>query len=164
MNSPVKHLLCSSSVVIASLIATGSTLLAQGAPATHAEVWQNVETRWTSWAARDLEGFMGFHHPAYSGWDAAAPMHRGANATREWIRHELATIKILAHDVDAVDIKIHGEMAIVHYYFSVPAQQPGGAVHHVTGRRTDVLGRQGDRWLLLADHSSATTARSADRP
>jgi hypothetical protein len=61
----------------------------------------------------------------------------------------------LLHDVDPVAIRVHGTVAIVHYYYSRTYVDMSGERHGDTGRWTDILIRQGDRWLMVADHGGS---------
>lgn len=128
------------------------------APTSHAEVWRGVQAYWSRWAARDLDGFLALHHDAYSGWSHDGPMHRNKASTRDWVGHTLRTRQLVTYDISAVDIKIHGGVAVVHYYYSTLETQGQGEERRRVGRRTDVLMRQGERWLLIADHGSDASA------
>jgi hypothetical protein len=48
-------------------------------------------------------------------------------------------------------IKIHGNIAIVHYYFT-DVSKHGEEEEMVQGRWTDILIKQGDKWIMIGDH------------
>ena len=85
------------------------------APSGHAEVWENVETYWNLWAQRDLDGFLEYHHIAYSGWSYNDAMHKNKKSSKEWLDYAFKTIEVITFDISAIDIKIHNNVAVVHY-------------------------------------------------
>lgn len=125
----------------------------QQAPSGHAEVWQNVQSYWDLWAKKDLNGFLQYHHDGYSGWDAEDPMHKNKESVKEWLGHTLQTKEIVVFNINPIDIKIHDNVAIVHYYYSILEKSlPQNKEIKRTGRRTDVLKKQVDKWVVIASH------------
>ncbi|MEP5613763.1 MAG: nuclear transport factor 2 family protein [Cyclobacteriaceae bacterium] len=122
------------------------------APSGHAEVWQNVEKYWNLWAERDLDGFLDYHHIAYTGWDYNDAMHKNKKTTKEWGEHEFKTREIIAFTISAIDIKIHNNTAIAHYYYSIIEKNAKGSEERRSGRKTDVLMKQTNKWVMTADH------------
>lgn len=126
------------------------------APSGHAEVWQYVEKYWGLWAERDLDGFLECHHVAYSGWDYDNPMHRGKLSAREWYEQEFKTRTVTTFDISPIDIKIHDDTAVIHYYFSILEQRAKEDEIKRSGRITDVLIKQSNKWVLIARHGGDT--------
>jgi ketosteroid isomerase-like protein len=119
------------------------------------EVWKNVETYWGMWASRDLEGFMSYIHNDYSGWFHGSHLPSGKDASRKWIAHSFSKSKVLVHDIRPLAIKIHGNVAIVHYVYADISQDSEGKEKMEQGRWTDILMKQGDRWVLIGDHGGS---------
>jgi len=116
------------------------------------EVWKNVETYWDLDAKRDLEGVLGYFHDDYSGWFNRSALPGNKASTRKWVGHFFETTKILVQEIKPVAIKIHGNMAVVHYYYSRLVKDVEGKERNRSGRWTDILMKQGDKWVLIADH------------
>ena len=49
----------------------------------------------------------------------------------------------------------HGDVAIVHYYYSRTYADISAERHTDTGRWTDILIKQGNRWVMIADHGGS---------
>lgn len=116
------------------------------------EVWKNVETYWDILAKGDAEGFMGYVHSDYRGWGYAtgAPMSKAAIA--KFIAHEAKTETILVTDLQPLTIYVRGDFAFVHYYYSEIVKNAEGKQESRSGRWTDILTKQGDKWVLIGDH------------
>ena len=121
------------------------------------KVWKNVEAYWDLWAARDLEGFNKYFHDDYSGWFNRADLPSTKESGLKWQTHFFQTRKVLVHQIDPVAIKIHGNVAIVHYYYSYVGTDAEGKERIRSGRWTDILMKQGDNWVVIGDHGGPAT-------
>jgi ketosteroid isomerase-like protein len=116
------------------------------------EVWKNVENYWALDAKGDVEGFMSYFDADYIGWsyDSAIP---GDKATvKKFITQEYQQSKTLVYDIKPVAIQIHGNIAFVDYYYTQLVKNADGKNDENKGRWTDILKKQGDRWVLIGDH------------
>jgi len=118
----------------------------------HKEVWKTVQTYWDLDAKRDLEGFMSYFHDDYSGWFNLNALPSNKADVRKFLSHDFANNKILIQDIKPVEIKVHGDIAIVHYYYSRLVQDKEGKENMRNGNWTDILMKQGDKWVLIGDH------------
>ena len=73
--------------------------------------------------------------------------------TRE---HIVAMGMVNEVEVTPVGMGIHGDVAVVHYYFTYAYESPDGKRGSDRGRWTDVLVKQGDKWVLFADHGGSS--------
>jgi len=121
------------------------------------EVWKNVETYDDLANKRDLEGFMSYFHSDYSGWSVNAAVPTNKKQVQKWIAHDFQTTKILVREINPVAIKIHGNVAIVHYYWSSLVKDAEGKERNESGRWTDILMKQGDKWVLIGDSGGRTS-------
>ncbi len=153
MKSFIKCFLVAASLI---LLASGQ-VLAQEWSAMQKEVWKNVETYWGLEVKGDLEGLLSYFHEDYSGWFNRSALPGNKAATRDFFTHALETEKILLQDIQPVAIKIHGNIAIVHYYFSRLVKDVEGKERNRNGRWTDILLKQGDKWVLIADHGGPSS-------
>ena len=119
------------------------------------EVWQTVEAYWQCFAEGDAECFLTYLHDDFSGWTHTHALPRDKEDMSLYLPLGFETTETLLHDVDPVAIKVHGDVAIVHYYYSRTFVDISGARHSDTGRWTDILIKQGDRWVMIADHGGS---------
>lgn len=120
------------------------------------EVWKNVEAYWALDAAGDTDGFMEYFAEDYCGWSVDEALPGDKAEARKHITHLHKTGKALLSTVKPVAIKIHGDIAIVHYYWAQTVQKADGKELRNSGRWTDILGKRGNKWVLLADHGGIT--------
>ncbi len=136
---------------------TASPLLAQEWSAPQKEVWKNVEAYWALDAAGNTEGFLSYFHTDYMGWDNHRAVPGGKDAARKFITHGHKTSKTLIYDVQPVGIKIHGNVAFAHYHYVQITKDEAGKEKESAGRWTDILMKQGDKWVMIGDHGGSTS-------
>lgn len=120
------------------------------------EVWKSIEAYWALDAARDVEGFMGYFHDDYLGWSVEDALPLTKPAVRKFVEHDLKTTKVLVQNIQPVGIKLHGDIAFAHYYWSRLVKDAEGKEKPESGRWTDILKKQGEKWLLIGDHGGRT--------
>lgn len=127
-------------------------LVAQEWSAKQLEVWKNVQTYWDLDAKRDLDGFMSYFDEDYSGWFNMDPLPGTKAEARKSLNYDFANNKILLQEIKPVAIKVHDNIAIVHYYYSRLVQNKEGKESMRRGNWTDILMKQGNKWVLIGDH------------
>jgi len=65
--------------------------------------------------------------------------------------------KSLFYDIQPLAIKIHGNVAIVHYSYTNVFKSGEEKEKVEQGRWTDILLKQGDKWVMIGDHGGATS-------
>jgi ketosteroid isomerase-like protein len=120
------------------------------------EVWSSVTAYWDEYAAGDVDGFLSYMHEDYSGWGYEQPLPTGKESSRKWMAYAIPLQKIQIHEVTPVGINIHGDVAVVHYYYAYAYRDPEGKPGNEQGRWTDILVKQGAKWVLFADHGGST--------
>lgn len=135
-----------------------SHLFAQGAwtPAQQ-DVWKNVEAYWALDTQGNTEGFMSYFHDDYVGWEINDALPSTKADARKWIAHGHQTEKTLVYSIKPLSIKIHNDIAIVHYYWSNLVKDAEGKERNRSGRWTDILMKQGNKWVLIGDHGGRTS-------
>ena len=132
-------------------------LFAQEWSAAQKEVWKNVESYWVLYAAGDTEGFMAYLHPDYVGWGIGDAIPSNKEVARKFVAHSHKTATTLLYDIQPVAIKIHGNIAIAHYYWKDVIKDAEGKEKVVSGRWTDILMKQSDKWVLIGDSGGRTS-------
>lgn len=143
--------------VFAALVLLGGSAFAQEWSAAQKEVWKNVEAYNALAMARDVEGFMAYFHPDYLGWEYSSPLPQDKTATRKWVEYNFKTSKVMVFELNPVGIKIHGNVAFVHYYYTALYKDVEGKEKGTSGRWTDILLKQGDKWFMIGDHGGQTS-------
>jgi ketosteroid isomerase-like protein len=155
MNRYPQTLLVLSALLLA-LLAPGSVRAQEWSNA-QKDVWKSVEAYWALDAARDLDGFLGYFHEDYLGWSVEDALPVTKTMVARFIAHDLKTTQVLVQNIQPVGIKIHGDVAFVHYYWTRLSKDAQGKEKNESGRWTDILKKQGDRWLLIGDHGGRTS-------
>jgi len=139
------------------MITASVPLFAQEWSAAQKDVWKNVEAYWALYAQGDLEGFLAYVHTDYRGWSYQGALPSDKASTRKWLDHGMKTTKTLVHEVKPTAIQIHGNVAIVHYFYAVLEKDAEGKENGSSGRWTDILMKQGDKWVMIGDHGGRTS-------
>ncbi|HEX4858608.1 MAG TPA: nuclear transport factor 2 family protein, partial [Usitatibacteraceae bacterium] len=85
------------------------------------------------------------------------PMPGSKAVATKFITHWHKAAKTLVYDVQPLSIKIHGNVAFVHYYYTQIQRDTAGKDKQTSGRWTDILMKQGDKWLLIGDQGGQTS-------
>lgn len=144
------------SVFCLSLFAV-TNLFAQEWSAQQKEVWKNVEAYWALDTAGDTEGFMAYFDPDYVVWSITNTMPNSKETAKKFIANVHKTTKVLVYDIQPVAIKIHGDIAFVHYYWNEVIKDAEGKQKGISGRWTDILMKRADKWVLIGDHGGQTS-------
>lgn len=141
-------------LTVSSLFIT-STSFGQTWNTQQKEVWTNVETYWSLQAKGDAESFLSYFSPDYMGWSYNSPVPQGKESTAKYINMNIKNSKTLFYDLTPVAILIYGDIAIVDYYYTMQTENSEAKKQWKNGRWTDILKKQGTKWVLIADHGGA---------
>ena len=134
-----------------------ATLFAQEWSTDQKEVWKNVETYWDLSAKGDLEEHSGYYHNDFSGWNYLSPLPHDRATRVKFVKFLRSKSKTLFYDIQPLAIKIHGNVAIVHYSYIVISKSEEEKEKEEQGRWTDILIKQDDKWIMIGDHGGATS-------
>ena len=67
-----------------------------------------------------------------------------------WSRYSSATSTVLEQELFPISVTITGNLAVVQYRYQLATENYKKERETVTGRYTDVLVREGGRWLFIA--------------
>jgi len=131
-----------------------SSLLAQEWSTEQKDVWKNVEAYWDLGAKGDIEGFLTYMHDDFSGWNINSPLPDDKDTRIKFVSFSFSNTESLFYNIRPLAIKIHGNIAIVHYYYT-DVSKNGEEEEMIQGRWTDILINQGDKWIMIGDHGGA---------
>ena len=107
--------------------------------------------------AGNVEGFMAYVHDDYLGWNIGSALPDNKAAVRKFVEYAFKTSKTLVSSIKPVGIGIFGNVAYAHYYYSVIYKDAEGKEKSESGRWTDILMKQGDKWVMIGDHGGRTS-------
>jgi ketosteroid isomerase-like protein len=138
------------------LIACGSSARAQEWSAEQWAVWESLTAVTRALDSGDLEATMQHFHEDFSGWGTDAPLPVDKHGRRALVAETIESAKtkeLVLSTQTPVAILVHGNVAVVHSYFSrVLRDKSSGVVTTRHMRWTDVLLNERGRWVLIADH------------
>ena len=140
-----------------SFLMLGAEAIAQEWTAEQLEVWRNVQTYSDLAAKGDVEGFVQYFHPEFSGWPVGSPVPQTQEERIDAVRHFMPQGRSLWTQLKPLAIKVHGDFAFVHYYYYSQLQQGDDEPQMEMGRWTDILMKQGNRWVMIGDHGGPQT-------
>jgi len=128
-------------------------LAAQEWTAEQKEVWESVEAYTKLAMEGNVDGFLEVFHPDFVGWHKGSPVPDTYDKRVKMMQFFLPLAKVLYYDITPLAIRVHRDVAIVHYLYSdLSAMGEGGEPDWKQGRWTDILLKQDGKWLLIADH------------
>ena len=143
------------SVLITIFLISGigfhSNVKAQEWSAAQKDAWKFETDCWAAFAKGDVAGFLEFFHPDYMGWDDNSPLPNTKADTQKWFQLFAQGNKVFIYDIKPVGIRVFGDFAIVDYYYSLMSEMDGKKKAE-EGRWTDILMKQGNKYLLIGDN------------
>ena len=135
---------------------TSNAALAQGSADDQAAVWAAVEEIWVAEERGDDDWVDTMLTGDFMGWPAVSPAPRSKASTRLWARCDADQTKGLAHELYPLSIVVHGDMAVVHYLYTMAVQTKDRQTVTSNGRYTDVLVRDDTGWKFISWHGGDT--------
>lgn len=132
-----------------------NTVKAQEWSAAQKEVWKAENDCWAAFAKGDQAGFLEFFHSDYLGWDDNSALPNTKLDTQKWFAVMMQGTKVLLCDIKPVGIKVYDNFAFADYYYSLVLDKDGKKTPE-EGRWTDILMKQGGKWVLIGDNGGAT--------
>ncbi|MDH4311455.1 MAG: nuclear transport factor 2 family protein [Gammaproteobacteria bacterium] len=113
------------------------------------EVWKLEQQQWKMSAAEDMSWIDTMLHPDMTFWEAGAPMPRDKASLKHWSRYDAENGSTLEQELFPISVTITGNVAVVQYHYMVARENYKKERERVTGHYTDVLVKEGGRWLFL---------------
>jgi ketosteroid isomerase-like protein len=76
---------------------------------------------------------------------------------RESIERDFAASKSECYSLKPAGIRVHGDVAIVHYFFTMVSRDAEGDEETVFGHWSDILMKQGNKWTMIGDAGDVVT-------
>ncbi len=143
--------------VLCCILLASTPVYAQDWSAEQKEVWKNVEAYWALYAQGDLEGFLSYMHSDYRGWSYQSALPETKGTSRKFLDYSMKNAKTLVYDITPAAIQIYGNVAFVHYFYTTIEKELEGKAKTSSGRWTDILLKQGDKWVMIGDHGGQTS-------
>jgi hypothetical protein len=132
-----------------ALVALASSASAQTWNAEQQEIWKFEELQWKMAAEKDLTWIDKMVHPSLSYWDTEQPGPQNKASLARWNRYTSGNTTVLEQELFPISATITGNVAVVHYRYSIASENYKKERETVTGRYTDVLIKEGGRWLFI---------------
>lgn len=112
------------------------------------EVWKAVMATWgldpqVDWCAEAC-------HPNVLAWGVGYPAPRDKDQIHAWWKRDSESSTTLEAQVTPVGIVVQGGTAVAHYYYTTLSESQDGKRKTEHGRYTDVLVKEGGKWLYIA--------------
>lgn len=120
-------------------------------------MWKNVEKYWELYAQEDLEDLMSYFHDDYLGWQSGDWVPTNKADRRARMERSFETHDSVYYRLKPVGIKIFGNVAVVHYFFTDILKDAKGEEGTWWGHGTDILMQHGDRWVMIGDAGGTAT-------
>ena len=138
------------SLLSLALTAFASTAAAQTWSADQQEIWRFEEQQWKMAAEKDLSWIDKMVHPNLSYWDVDRPAPQNKASLLRWNRYGNTNATVLEQELFPISVTITGNIAVAQYRYSIARENYQKERETVTGRYTDILVKENDRWLFLA--------------
>lgn len=114
------------------------------------EIWRLEELQWKMSMEKDHSWVDKMVHPNLSIWGngRVAPQNKASMA--RWNRYSAAQGTTLEQELHPLAITITGNIAVVHYRYTTASENTKKEREMTTGRYTDILVKEGGRWMFLA--------------
>jgi ketosteroid isomerase-like protein len=147
------------SMITGILLLTGvlmqNNAKAQEWSAAQKEVWKGVNDYWAVMTKGDVNGFMEYFDNSYLGWEDNQPLPSTKAQSQKWLQFSTAGTKVLIYELKPVGIAVYNDVAVVHYYYTMVTEIDGKKKSE-SGRWTDVVKKEGNKWVLIGDNGGET--------
>jgi|SRR6185503_954447 len=123
---------------------------AQSWTAEQQEIWTLEQQQWQMSKDKDLTWIDKMVHPNLSFWDVEEPGPQNKASLTRWSRYLNTATTVLEQELYPIAVTITGNVAIVQYRYTLVREDYKKEREHATGRYTDVLLKEGNRWLFIA--------------
>jgi len=138
--------------IISLFVFSSTSLFAQKWSKEQNEIWKNVEAYTGLWAKGDVKGIMEYFHDDFIGWGSDTPLPNNKSSREKAMIYYFPRTEVLFYELSPAAINIYGKTAVVHYFLSIATKNNEGKTTFEELRWTDILKKQGNKWVMIADH------------
>jgi hypothetical protein len=132
------------------LVVVARTAAAQTWTPEQQEVWKFEEQQWKMAKDEDLSWIDTMVHANLSYWSVDRPAPQNKASLLRWNRYDSSSTTVLEQEIFPISATITGNVAVVQYAYAIARENYKKDRETVTGRYTDVLIKEGGRWLFIA--------------
>jgi ketosteroid isomerase-like protein len=121
------------------------------------EVWSSVQDYWSLSSKGDVDGFLSYFHSSFSGWPNGSAAPHNKSDREKFIRHYLPKTTTALYTVAPEAIWVKGDFAFVHYSYTEVEVDMEGKEKLNAGRWTDILMKDGSKWVMVGDSGGQTS-------
>ena len=121
------------------------------------EVWSSVEDYWAISSKGDVDGFLSYFHSSFSGWPTGSASPHSKTDREKFIRHYMPKTTTALYTITPEAIWVKGDFAFVHYSYTEVEVDMEGKEELNAGRWTDILTKDGNRWVMVGDSGGETS-------
>lgn len=116
-------------------------------------VWKSLEYHWELLITKRVEEFIEYIHPDMVGYGHESPLPVDRPWLEKWVGFWTQSTDIIICELRPIDIRIHGDIAIVQYFiFTIEKSERG--VKHVIRRYTMTWKKGKEHWVVIASHNN----------
>lgn len=117
------------------------------------EVWECLEDHWDHLINGRVNEFLKYIHDDFLGFGHESPINIDKPWLNKWVGFWTKSTDILICELRPIDIKIHGDIAILQYFiFTIEKNAEGGK--RVIRRYTMTWKKLSDRWVVIGSHNN----------
>lgn len=139
-----------SKCLLFALVAVAGAASAQTWTPEQQELWKFEELQWQMAKDKDLSWIDKMVHPNLSYWDSDQQSPQNKASLARWNRYNSANATVLEQELFPISATITGNVAVLQYRYMVARENAKKERETASGRYTDVLVKEGGRWLFVA--------------
>lgn len=117
------------------------------------DIWKSIETHWDHLINKRVDDFIQFIHPDFIGFGHESPINIDRPWLEKWVGFWTKTTEIVICELRPIDIRVHGDIAIVQYFiFTIEKNVEGGK--RVIRRYTMTWQKSEKHWVVIASHNN----------
>ncbi len=114
------------------------------------EIWRFEDLQWKMSMDKDTSWVEKMVHPNISAWEVDRPAPQNKASVAKWVRYSDASSTILEQEIFPISVTITGNVAVAQYTYVIVRENYKKERATATGRWTDVLIKDGGRWMFIA--------------
>jgi ketosteroid isomerase-like protein len=136
------------------MILPSAYLVAQEWSTAQKEIWKVEEESVADMEKGDVEKLMSYVHQDYRGSGHGSPIPIDKPLFRKQVEQLVKAYPVRSMFLQPTAIQVFGNTAIVHYIATITLKSVDGKEATIQTAYTDVLVKQGDKWLIVADNGN----------